>query len=245
MAVNERFPWVAVSAVVALVVVSAVAWLQIPDGEGRRDAAPLPALGLTRFDAVMSKELLAEQLEAYDPTPLFLPSPMNSSDPSLSDDTQSGVGGPFDVLPPELTKTGPLNFPPPLAIPQTAVGGLRLTDRAEAPLALARGDTAGAPLAKRFGQIEAVSMASGEVVLTLDLPAPSGLPPADRDLLTGDWQPLELMGAVTRAGVVGELVVTTSSGSGVIDEYFRSHLQKNVRIGARVSRGFYSFRVGP
>lgn len=239
MAAKQRFPWVPVSAVVAVGVVAAVAWLQLPENEGGASASgTLPSLGLTRLDSALAKELLAEKLAAYDPAPLFIPSPMNSNEPPLPDSARSGAGGPFVPVPPELTKTGPVKFLLPVPLPQDPVAGLRLTERADDPLALRRSDTVGEPLKARLGQVQAVTLDSGQVVLTLELPLSTGSPQAD-------WQPLELMGAVTRAGLSGGLVVTSSSGSAEIDEYFRSHLAENVRIGERLSPGFYAFRVGP
>jgi hypothetical protein len=239
MATKQRFPWVAVSAVVSFVVVTAVAWLKVPqDKKEPAQVVTLPALALTQISPASSKQLLAEQLAAYDPAPLFIPSPMNSSEPVLPDEARSGASGPFPALPPELTKTNPLRFPSPVPIPKKPVDGLVLTERADAPLAMARNDITEGQLRDRLGQVEAVSIGSGRVVLTLDLSGAEDLP-------VGDWQPLELIGAVTRAGLAGELVVTASSGSAEIDDYFRSHLKRNVRIGARLSEGFYAFRVGP
>ena len=239
MAAKQRFPWVGVSALVALVVVIAVAGLQLPPGDpapSRR--ADLPALVLTRAGSGVSAEILAEQLAAYDPTPLFIPSPMGSNDTALPETARPGTGGPFLALPPELTKTGPLKFPSPVVIPRSPIEGLRLTERTDAPLALHRADTVGAGLAGRLAQVDAVLADSGRPVLTLSLPMSADLPQVD-------WQPLELIGAVTRSGLAGDLVVTGSSGSDEIDEFFRSHLHKNVRIGERLPVGFYVFRVGP
>jgi len=229
----------AVGAVVILAVAAAVAWLRIPADDTRpakREA--LPALGLSKGGPGLSAELLAEQLAAYDPAPLFIPSAMNSSASGSSNAAQPGTEGPFAALPPELTKTGPVRFPAPVMVPANPVDGLRLTERADAPLVIARGDTAGAGLKERLGRLEAVDADSGRVALNLALPASVGSP-------KGDWQPLELMGAVTSTGLVGELVVIWSSGADEVDDYFRSHLRQSVRIGARLPTGFYVFRVGP
>jgi hypothetical protein len=239
MAAKQRFPWVTVSAVVAAGVVSIVAWLRVPEySVTPSEGAHLPALGLTQINAARSKQLLAEQLAAYDPTPLFIPSPMNSHEPPITEDARSRASGPFTEIRPELTKTGPLKFPPPVVIPDGPVGGLRLTERPTASLALTRDDEGGGALKTRLARVEAVTAADGRVVLAIDLPFSTEIPP-------GDWQPLELAGSVNRAGLLGELVVTASSGSGEIDDYFRSLLAKNLRIGARLSEGFYAFRVGP
>lgn len=239
MALKERFPWVRVSAVVTLVVVVTVAGLRLPDFERAPESKTvLPKVGLTQIGPDASAELLAEQLAAYDPTPMFIPSPMTSSDPGIKEDVQGGTGGPFEPLAPDLTKNGPLRFAAPVPVPAGPVEGLRLTERTEAALALGRADVAGEGLFVRVGQIEAISVDSGRVVFTHTMPEAPDMP-------DGDWQPLELMGAITRAGLVGELVVTSSSGSEEMDDFFRFHLRKNVRIDARLRPGFYAFRVGP
>lgn len=238
MAAKQRFPWVAVSGVVALVVIAAVAGLRVPESvDAGRDGSPSTALVLTQRGTGASDTELSEQLAAYDPTPMFIPSEMSSA-PVIPYEAKPGAGGPFSALPPELTKTGVLKFPPLVPPPTDSVAGLRLTERADAPLAIGRQDGAGQGLAPRTGQIEAVAIDLNRTSLKIDLPASLKVPIVD-------WQPLELMGAVTRAGLVGELVVTASSGSEEIDEFFRSHLRKNVRIDARLRPGFYAFRVGP
>lgn len=237
MAVKDRFPWVAVSAVVAVGVVGSVAWLRIPSDDLRPDErAVLPALGLHRLEGELSAELLAEQLAAYDPTPLFMPSTMNSSG---ADEERPGIDGPFPEFPPNFMKTGPWRFPAPVAVPTASVEGLRLTERPSAPTAMGRGDGGDGGIKVRMAQIEAVVVKTGRVAFTITLSAGSGaLPPVD-------WQPLELMGAVTREGLSGALIVTASSGSDQIDDFFRSHLRQNMRIGERLAEGFYLFRVGP
>lgn len=238
MAAKQRFPWVGASAVAALVVVMATAGLELPADQPESARASLPALALTRGGERGSQDLLAERLAAYDPAPLFIPSPMGSNDPALPEAIRPGAGGPFAALRPELTKTGLLKFPSPVVVPRTPVEGLRLTERTDAPLVLQRADTAGRAVAARMARVDAVMADSGRVLLTLSLPVVAGLPQSD-------WQPLELMGAVTRSGLAGDLVITSSSGSDEIDEFFRSHLRKNVRIGERLPVGFYVFRVGP
>lgn len=246
MAAKQRFPWISVSAAVSAVVVGSVTWLQVPPDfvpahqPGAGDRAGLPVLGLARIEPASPAELLAEQLAAYDPAPMFIPSAMTSSEPELPPELRPGAGGPFPSLPAELTKTGPLKFPPAVPVPAEAADGLRLTERADVPLVMARADenALGPALAPRLAQVEAITAEGGRVALKLDLPAAADFP-------AGDWQPLELMGTVTRAGLAGELAVATSSGVDEVDAYFRFHLRKNVRMGERLPEGFYVFRVGP
>lgn len=239
MPAKPRFPWIRVSVSAALLLVVMVAGLRLPESAGPRPAgAALPALGLTRDEPSSSAELLAEQLAAYDPTPMFIPTEMNSSEPPASGENRPGAAGPFAELAPGLTKTRPLTLPSPVPLPANPTEALRLTERADAPLAFVRTDTSGPALARRNGRVEAFALGGKRLVLALDLPDSIQVPSAD-------WQPLELMGAITRAGLVGELVVTTSSGSGEIDDFFRSNLRTNLRVDARLKAGFYTFSVGP
>jgi hypothetical protein len=239
MRTTQRFPWVAVSTVVAIVVVGAVAWLQPPsDAPNPAATANRPSLGLARIAPALSGELLAEQLAAYDPTPMFMPSAMNSSDPALPEGVKPGARGPFAIIEPEFTKTAPLIFPPTVKVSVGSFEGLRLTERAGSPLAMGRLDSEGGGLENRAGRLEAVAASGGNVLLTLDIPSMPVPPEAD-------WQPLELLGAVSRTGLVGELVVTSSSGFSEVDDFFRYQLKRNLRIGERLPEGFYAFRVGP
>lgn len=244
MAQTPRFPWVTVSAVVAVGLVSTTAWLQIPIAQTvEQESEPLPVLIMSRPADSADGELLAERLAAYDPTPLFIPSALTSS--GLGEtvslrggDSKGGRDGPFRAFPAELIKNGPLPFPSNVPIPVGPLAGLRLTERSDAPLALGRVDDSGKPLARRGGYLEAVAVGSGRVVLSMRLPEAQNFP-------GGDWQPLELMGSISRSGLTGGLVVTASSGTDEIDAYFRFYLSENVRIGERLPAGSYVFRVGP
>lgn len=243
MPTSARFPWVTTSAMVSCVVVAAVAGLRVPEERSRSSKeASMPLLQLTRVDEVrpQAQELLVERLAAYDPTPLFLPSGMSSSTPTLPDEAGNALVSPFKPIGPKLTKTSPTAFPLPVAIPQSAVAGLRLTERAGAPLALGRAAEVGdlLSLGARLARVEVVDPGSGRTVLTLELPASASMP-------TQDWQPLELLGAISRAGTVGELVVGASSGLADVDEFFRVQLKERARVGAHLPEGFYVFRIGP
>ena len=78
MAKEARFPWVAVSAVVAFVLIGIVAMLPLPHEAQRVERkGHLPRLGLTQISPDRATELLIEQIVAYDPAPLFIPSAMN------------------------------------------------------------------------------------------------------------------------------------------------------------------------
>ena len=238
MAVQKRFPWVAVSAVVALVLIAVVAILP-PIKEGQRvvNAVVLPSLGLARIKIGSATELLTEQIVAYDPAPLFIPSPMNSSDTQLPVGIRPGALGPFSDLPAKFTKREPLEFPSQVKIPSSPVEALRRTELHDSPLAMGRVESVEANIENYSARVEVLKLGRWESVFEIRLPKESA--PA-----VEDWQPVELMGAVTRAGWCGELVVTVSSGIGEIDDNFRSLLRKNVVVGGRLPKGFYTFRIG-
>ena len=241
MAAKQRFPWVSVSAVAAVLVVGVVVWLQIPRAPmSSQQGVSLPTLGFTKLDPSRTPEILAEQLAAYDPTPLFLPTAMNSSPPASLTDAQRNAEGPFAPLKASFIFAkgdASLNFPPDIAVPTSFVQGLDLADKRGTPLFLGRMDSVGKKLPHRVGYLEVVEAGSGRVVLSLSLDTAAGP--------QGDWQPMELLGAVSRFGQVGSLVVTVSSGSDDVDDYFGSQLTQVVRIGARLPPGFYVFRIGP
>jgi len=242
MKVKQRFPWVQVSAAAAVMVVGVVAWLQIPVvTPDTKTGAPMPVLGFTRLDPSSQAAVLAEQLAAYDPTPLFLPTDMNSGQKAFFSEQKTNTDGPFANLPPRLVfdkEKANLVFPAIVEVPVGPVQGLALTDRREVPLAMGRTDGVGEKLPSRAGYLEVVRASDGSVVLAMPLPETSDRP-------QGDWQPMELLGAASSFGLVGGLVVAVSSGSDAVDDYFTAQLTRAVRVGERLPSGFYTFRIGP
>ena len=128
MPVQKRFPWVAVSVGVATVLIGAVAILpSVGEGQSLPEGAKLPTLGLARISRGEATELLTEQILAYDPAPLFIPSAMNCNEPELAVGIRPGMDGPFDELPARFTRSKPLSFPSKLKTPRTPVEGLGRT----------------------------------------------------------------------------------------------------------------------
>ncbi len=242
MKVKQRFPWIQVSAVASVLVLGVVAWLQIPvPAPAPKADKPMPVLGFVRLDPAARAEVMAEQLAAYDPTPLFLPTAMSSGQKTLFSEEKTNADGPFVTLPPQLVfskEKANLVFKPVVDAPSGPVQGLALTDLHAFPLAIGRSDEVGEALVNRAGYLEAVKSGDGQIVLSLSLPETAKRP-------QGDWQPMELIGAVSGFGLVGGLLVTVSSGSDAVDDYFSAQLTKAVRIGERLPSGFYTFRIGP
>jgi hypothetical protein len=72
-------------------------------------------------------------------------------------------------------------------------------------------------------------------------PVNDAKPPAS----TRPWDPMEFVAAVDAAGLVGPLVPTARSGVDEIDAYFGHYLADTLRVGQRLSPGFYRIVVGP
>ncbi len=242
MKVKQRFPWIQVSAAAAVLVVGVAAWLQIPVPTPAPKAdTPMPVLGFVRLDPAAHAEVMAEQLAAYDPSPLFLPTAMSSGQRTLFLAEKNNLDGPFSTLPAQLVfpkDKANLVFKPIVELPSGPVQGLALTDSRAFNLVMGRTDGAGEALVSRAGYLEVARSGDGQVVLSLSLAETTNRP-------QGDWQPMELQGAVSRFGLLGGLVVTVSSGSDVIDDYFSAQLTRTLRVGERLPSGFYTFRMGP
>jgi hypothetical protein len=197
----------------------------------------LPTLGLTQIRRDNVTELLIEQISAYNPAPLFIPSEMNSNAPELPPGIRPGELGPFTDIQSQYIRSSPLEFPERVKTPSSPVEGLRRTKLSDTWLVIGRADGAFKNDELRAARVEVVKLGSSKIALELVVPTPELL-------AAGDWQPFEFMGAVTREGLAGDLVVTATSGSSEIDDNFRSLLRKNVLIGDRLSVGFYTFRIG-
>jgi hypothetical protein len=131
----------------------------------------------------------------------------------------------------------PLSFLSNLKTTRNPIEGLRRRGSYDSLLALARTEEVALKGESVVGRIEIFKVEGGEFVGSVDWSTATVTK-------LEDWRPLELMGAVTHEGFVGELVVTTSSGSSEIDDNFRSLLRKNVLFSGRLPVGFYTFRVG-
>lgn len=238
MLVEKRFPWVAVSAVVALLLLGIVAMVPtVVEGPSVATDGKLPKLGLARISGGGATELLTERIMAYDPAPLFVPSAMNSSEAELPLGIQPGSEGPFNELAASFTRSVPLSFPAKVKAPHTAIEGLGRMEGHDAHFAFARRGEVAQSTGSAVVRIEVLKLGEGNVVRVFEVPTA-----AIEE--SGDWQPLEMMGVITREGLVGELVVTASSGAGEIDDNFRFLLSKSVLTEPRFTVGIYVFRVG-
>lgn len=184
-------------------------------------------------------DLLREQAEFFDPTPLFFPTPQNY-----------GQGRPVAPLGREPAE-GFANFDPRLRRPEEPLAsyGLQLAPAPQNPkdlLALAdaaafsgfgRWDSPVEPLAGRGGFIEVKALATGSLALAMAL-EPGALPKVE-------FAPLEFLILVGTNGLVGEPLMTRNSGSEQVDAFVRDFLVKSFRLGERLAPGKYAVTVGP
>jgi hypothetical protein len=183
--------------------------------------------------------LLREQAEYFDPTPLFLPSPQNF-----------GQGRPASALqrqPDEVFG----NFEPRFRFPdqKLAAYGVESNPAPEKAVdTLGRGDLApfagmgemGRPpvtLPARSAFIEVKSLSEGKMVV--------GRPVDNLALPRVEVRPVEFLVVVSRAGLVGDPLLMVGSGDDAFDGRVREYLVNTFRIGARLGPGNYAVWIGP
>jgi hypothetical protein len=108
---------------------------------------------------------------------------------------------------------------------------------ADSLLAMGRSDEIHKVLEKSALRLDVLRIYNGDMVLSREFSEVV-------ELSELTWQPIELVGVVSRIGYVGDLVVVVSSGSNEMDDNFRFLLQKNLLVGNRLPVGFYTFRIG-
>jgi len=205
-----------------------------PEPPARPEVPPL--LQITGRSA---GDLLREQAEYFDPTPLFFPTPQNF-----------GQGRSVAALRREPAE-GFANFPASYRfhVQKIASYGLASEPAPQHPKdVLVRGDEApfsglgevdlpAHNLVARGGYIEAKSLSGGGLALSMPLDAGT-LPKVE-------FSPLEFLVLVGTNGIVGEPLLTRNSGSEQVDAFVRDYLVKSFRLGERLAPGKYAVSVGP
>jgi hypothetical protein len=174
----------------------------------------------------------------FDLTPLFLPTEFNSS---RKDYKPREPGSSFAGFPAKRTFADSglrLRLGPPVAVPDNPAEAL-VGDPPGAPfLGFGQSDLGVSPLPRRGAYVEIVDAGSGRKVFGQEVA--QALPPA-----AAPWRPMEFVAAVDAAGLVGPLVPTVRSGVVEVDDYFMRFLADTLRVGQRLSPGFYRISVGP
>ena len=203
-------------------------------------AAPTPPfLRMAGGGNNQTDKILRERADLLDPTPLFFPTEWNYGQQPLPERVRRQPGQVFGLFDPKW------NFPeqelkltvgesgPALEKPADV-----LTQGNESPFAgFGRVDVPRQPLPERSGFVEVRGLRGGKVVIEQSLVGISVPRP--------DFSPVEYIVVVSPAGVVGEPMVATGSGSDEVDSFFRNYLVKTFRLGERLNPGSYRVFIGP
>lgn len=240
--------WIAfaIATVVVVLAVLAATKVRLPKSPkgGIAHAPSTSSVNIARADPRGGNAALLQQVELYDPKPLFLPTPINSSDPELPADLRREPGAAFRAFPAQYAideyDMKKVAFPESIAVPENPVQALS-TGKAPNPFyVFGRIDYPYKPLPARLAFMEVQQAKSGRTVLATPLSVEQTAP-----LPVVDWQPMEMIIAVEATGLVGEPTVTSGSGFEAVDNYFRMYVAKQIRLGARLAPGFYALRIGP
>ena len=183
--------------------------------------------------------VLRERAEYFDPTPLFFPTEHNFGANALPDNARRRPGEVFGSYAPKF------NFSEQVlgsygmevtAAPERLADVLAQGN--EAPFAgYGQADAILKPLPPRSGYLEVKNLATGKIIVAQSL--------EDLKLPKKDFDPMEFFVAVGPAGLVGDPVLTASSGWEETDLFFRDFLAQTASLGERLSPGRYRVFVGP
>jgi len=235
---------IVIAVVLVALVVLAATRVRLPHSEDANLPKPTPAsVEITRADPNGGSAALFAQVELYDPKSLFLPTPVNNSDPALPATLRRDPSNAFKTISPQLTFAEyemSIVLPEPITVPKDPVEALHVGETANPFFTFGRINYPYTPLPKRLAFVEVLQAKSGRMVLAA--PLNSG---PDNRLPSVDWQPLEMVVSVENSGLIGTPTVTTGSGFEEVDDYFRAFIVKQFRLGARLPPGFYMLRIGP
>lgn len=192
---------------------------------------------------VESDSTLHQEVELYDPKPLFLPTAINSSDPALPSVLHREPGNMFRSIAPRFNFPEyemKVVLPEPIAVPANPGQAARVGETPVPFYGLGYVNYPFTPLNPRLAFLEVVQVGTGKVVLSSPLKLKSG-----ENFPAAEWKPLEMMVAVEASGLVGEPAITSGSESEEIDNFFRTLVTRDFCLGARLAPGFYALRIGP
>lgn len=235
-----------IAVVVAVVVVGLLVLAASRLRFSKKPAEPKPSATATASVVVRrveSDDSLVQQVELYDPRPLFLPTAINSSDPVLPAGLRREPGSVFKAIAPRLTFAEyemKVVLPEPISVPTTPSQAVRVGDLPAPLYGMGYVNYPYTPLSQRLALLEVVQAESGKVVLSSPLN-----PRSDGKFPAAEWKPLEMVVAVAPSGLVGEPEITSGSESEEVDSYFRTLVVRDFNLGARLPPGFYALRIGP
>lgn len=213
---------------------------------------------------------MTDEATLLDPTPLFLPTEWNATQKELAPPEPSGSFQSFRV-PPKLAfaeadfrlgrqeaagraaaSSGSARFdssiglPDPVAVPARPAEALSPGLAGSLLVGFGRSNRQVKALPARGSLIEITETASGRPALSGEAStrvqrlAAGAQPPGGRA-----WQAMEFLAVVDATGLSAPVVVTARSGVEEVDAYFIDFVARTLRLGERLSPGFYRISIGP
>jgi hypothetical protein len=231
----------AISVAVALVVAVAVVLLvQLPRKQALPKSRPGGGLGVLPLE---SDKTLAEQAELHDPVPLFLNAGWNSrsSGASSSAGREPGLelARSFTGKLTYAEDSAAIEFPARVPIPARPADAISLGDPELPFLGMGRKDREIPAPPGRAAYIEVVASETGQTVTSVTGPIRDAKVPT-----ASDWQPLEMLVVVDRAGLVAPPTISRTSTVDGVDDFFRVYLEKGIHLGEKLGPGSYVVTIG-
>jgi hypothetical protein len=205
---------------------------------GTTAVAPKPFVRLASVGKNVADQVLREQAELFDPTPLFFPTAWNYGQQPARVLNRKQPGQFFDDFEAKRAideQKTPSYGAEPLVLPEKLADVL--VQGNEAPFAgMGQIDRPQSNLPVRSGYLEIYDLKNrdnikGEVLSGLSLPRT-------------DFAPVEFLVMVEAHGLVGEPLLTATSGWEEVDNFFRAYLVKSYRLGERLRPGRYRVVIG-
>jgi hypothetical protein len=241
---GTRRRWIAACVVALLVHVLAFWLFTVSSLPAERPVTLRPRLFWAGAKVVTPESALGEQLALFDSAPLFLPTRWNAAG------REGGVRedrSPLEIFDPyrERLSVDENRRPEVLRVfpsfdRDPAVYVSRFSWPALAAFGRADGRAAGA-VAPRIARVEIWSIAEGTLayerdVMPAELPASASWP---------EWQPMEALIVVESVGVLGPPLVVRTSGSDLVDGFFRDQIIGRMQPGLILPAGYYRVSIGP
>jgi hypothetical protein len=217
------------------------------------------------------KSALDDEATLLDPTPLFQPTRWNTARKNVIPPEPGGTFQSYRVPPKlgfadtelKLGRVEPadpqvkgstalrtsLELPPPVTVPEKPADTLASMMPGALALGFGRTDRPVMMLPVYGAVVDIVAMGTGRPglppeamahVQALAAGAKPPKPPSGRE-----WDALEFLAVVNAAGLASPLTITKRSGVEEVDSYFQNFLVKTLRVGERLTPGFYRISVGP
>ena len=207
------------------------------------EAVKQPFVRLTGAGSGAGDQVLREQADLFDPTPLFFPTEWNFGQRPLRESLRHPPGQIFGSFEPKIDfgEQGIKAYGVEAVVAPERLADV-LVQGNEAPFAgMGQVDVQRPALAVRSGFLEVRALLDGKLVMAQAF--------KELSLPRVDFAPVEYLVVVSSAGMVGDPILMVGSGGEEMDEkvdaFFRSYLVKVFRLGERLNPGRYRILVGP